>query len=167
MDNTQRKILANQYKILAKIESQNGYKELAKKFADLSLIYENGYSSLYVDDNIPQELSKEDCEFVINILDLYDKLNASFVKLKNSELSEEDVSFKGFDGNNESDLLNFAVFFINYPTSRFSFIKNRDITSLNSHSEKKDRYKKMLEAYINMGKPVSLNEEQIKEIINI
>lgn len=99
--------LANQFKILEKL-----YPEDAEHYAASGEIVEHGYSIEYGDvfSNIFPEMSFGECEYVYDVLDMHRALIGSFNELKEKDgLTLEDVSFKGFDGNNESKCLALAV----------------------------------------------------------
>ncbi|MFP1880409.1 YfbU family protein [Lonsdalea quercina] len=115
----------------------------------------------------------ESVKYVLDILQMW-----SIIEYSYSELSEEDKTilqrdaalfgnnprFKGFDGNNESELLVAAEFIIN-KLDRFHEFKGR---YLNSHATSVDGYDRMLKVFnkvfeSNMGQPLSL--EQLTAIL--
>lgn len=83
---------------------------------------------------------------VVNILDMYHLLELSYADLGEDEktgISEHDVQFGGFDGNNETSHMSTARFLIE-DMGRFERFKGR---SLNSHSPSVYRDLNMYEAF--------------------
>ena len=137
---TERQILYNQYQILSLLcPEESKYFELKMK------ILSNGYTSEYGDVvNFENEIPEEDCDFVYDVLSMYRDLYFSFDKLdEKSNISKDDVVFRGFDGNNECKYYVFASF----------LLKEKDIfnefadVGVNSHASRIDMYKKMLAVY--------------------
>lgn len=123
----------------------------------------------FKDQETPPEV-----KYVLDILQMW-----SIIEYSYSELSEEektilqrdaapfgdDPRFRGFDGNNESELLVAAEFIIN-KLDRFQEFKGR---YLNSHAPSVDGYDRMLKVFnkafeSNMGQPLSL--EQLTVILS-
>ena len=86
---------------------------------------------------------------VVDTLDMYDILEINFDRLSakdKARLKEEaepfgdDVKFRGFDGNNESEHFSIARFLVE-DMGRWSRFKKRD---MNSHSPAIDSYRRML-----------------------
>ncbi len=111
---------------------------------------------------------------VVQILNMWSIIERSYEKLppkardrveKEAEPFGENVAFRGFDGNNESEHLGIARFLIT-KMDRFSEFKNRD---LNSHSPGIGSYRRMLKAFEPINNSLSvefyLSAEQIIEIL--
>ncbi|MFJ5448843.1 YfbU family protein [Pectobacterium carotovorum] len=109
---------------------------------------------------------------VFDILDMWRVIEYSYGELSNEgkDTLAENIKpfsapvFRGFDGNNETDLLVAAEFIIN-KLDRFEEFKGRD---LNSHTHSVDGYLRMLGVFTpelrsNMGRPLSV--EQLSSIL--
>ena len=115
--------------------------------------------------------------FVVDVLDMWDFLEAAFEKLgddSKARLAEsadpfgKQVRFRGFDGNNESEYMSIAQFLIN-DLNRFSRFQDRK-HDLDSHHPTLETYGKMYRAFepirktLNSGKAMSV--EQLSEVLN-
>ncbi len=154
-----RLILLNQYLILEKLYPEN--KEYYEK---VKHILENGYELMY--DYIlrlPDPTSKEICQEVFDILEMYRNLNDSFRNLVDkSGIDKDDINFNGFDGNNEGDHLSLTDFLIN-EDNRYSEFKREE---LNSHYPTLKNYRNMLIKWKSKGGYHSLSQDEILNIIN-
>jgi uncharacterized protein YfbU (UPF0304 family) len=106
LSKVERLMLANQLRILEKLDSENA--DAYKKDRDIIV---HGYTIEYEDvfTDIYDEMSVEECRYVYDVLDLYRVLISSYDKLKDKQgLTLDDVKFLGFDGNNESKRWAFA-----------------------------------------------------------
>ena len=106
----ERLILANQYKILKKLENTSEYDEIIK-------ILEEGYEIFYDEilAHIYDELPKSECQLVWDILSFYDTIVEPYKQ--NNPNDNEIINhfysyFKGFDGNSEAEYLCFVRFLI-------------------------------------------------------
>ncbi|EPD5886849.1 TPA: YfbU family protein [Vibrio cholerae] len=158
--------LINQYKILAKL-----YPEDAEHYDELREILEEGYEIFYsmVDQWVCEDMPKEEGKFVLDILDLY-RFIEDYKRISKDEniIKHHRSSFRGFDGNNESEYMAFARFLI-IKQGKFSEQKDylRQNDNLNSHMPMVDIYKRMLEKWKALGKPYQLTAEQIQNILDI
>ncbi|MCR5554274.1 MAG: YfbU family protein [Bacteroidales bacterium] len=157
---TERLILQNQYLILEKLYPNEGYAMKRK-------IVENGYKSHYYElflSLTDKEMQEKDCKFVLDVLDMYKAIINSNNKL--GENSLEGIYFHGFDGNNESDLLGYAEFFV-FDLDRYRSIQEISGRSFNSNSEMRQKYEKMLDKWDsfkeNNNSP--LTKEQLEELL--
>ncbi len=72
--------------------------------AILNYMFEEGYELHYswITKHLSEGLKKEECTFVLDVLDMYGSFNLFFNELKKPErLTSELVKFPGFDRNNE------------------------------------------------------------------
>lgn len=102
----ERQILVNQFRILAHLDPKS-----AEDYEANATILARGYTVQYdhVLRQIYEEMPVEDCTYVFDVLDMFDMLLHSYRTLKDKEgLVEEDVRFRGFDGNNETKRWAFA-----------------------------------------------------------
>jgi uncharacterized protein len=138
----ERQTLINQFRILAKLEPES-----ATDYEDRIRILAAGYSIRYGEVfEVLEEMNLADCRYVYDVLDMYRILKYSFEKLKDKEgLTEEDVKFRGFDGNNESK----RYAFISYLRDEKLWAETlQEGGRLNSHSQiTMSLYPRMLSVY--------------------
>lgn len=160
----ERLILINQFNILEQMNPQDPY------FKNGREILENGYRNLYseITDILSDEMSEQDGDFVIDVLQMYRSLNDSYIKIKDKEnVSEEDLNFPGFDGNQEGKFYLFTKFYIQ-DFGRYAEFSDGKHGEFNSHSRMIPKYRRMLAEWREQaGRYESeLTIEQIKRIIN-
>ncbi len=177
LNKTQRLILLNQYQILSEITDDV---QMKKVYQNNIKILENGYARLYsvlyeLVEN--EELSRDDTEFINDVLDMYSKAMVSYEALneedKNEQL-EQLVRFKGFDLNDpqQSKFVGYIDFMIN-DYERWEDIKrfvDEGTIELNSHGFGLKREK--LENSVNKYKAIlkerdttgELTVEELKDI---
>jgi uncharacterized protein YfbU (UPF0304 family) len=95
----ERQTLINQYNILAKLDPDQ-----AEDYQNNVRILREGLTIKYDDVfDVWEEMSLDKCRYVYEVLDMFRFLRFSFDDLKDKQgLTEDDITFKGFDGNNES-----------------------------------------------------------------
>lgn len=134
-----RLIIANQYEILSRLADDDYEK---KQFENLRDIFVSGYSRYYslATDFYSDEVSDEECKFVIDVLSLYRDLYYSWLNDKEAQesISEKDVLFQGFDLNDEIEVKYFSFYkFLVESLGRFEEIKEliaeQKIEGYNSH----------------------------------
>jgi uncharacterized protein YfbU (UPF0304 family) len=135
----------------------------------LSTGYEGAYSwhaeRIYDDGDT---LSPEECTEVVDILDMYSGMQRAFDVLKDKSGIEKDLTFPGFDGNNETSQMTFADYFCRQ--GRFTDLKRGK--DWNSHFPSIDAYRRMLEVWRPLRKKLLerptplLTREEIIEILN-
>ncbi|HDR7595222.1 TPA: YfbU family protein [Bacillus mycoides] len=135
----ERLILANQYEILFRLAKDEDEKI---NFTNLRDIFTSGYSRYYshATEFFSEEVSPQECKFVIQVLNLYRDLY--FSRKRNKEaltsIAEENVLFKGFDLNDDvgSKYYSFYKFIVEqqggYDYIR-ELIKEGKIEGYNSH----------------------------------
>jgi uncharacterized protein len=157
LTDVERLILANQYEILSVLHEDEGYGNLAKQLRD-------GHEWLYGDfQNLAEVMPRSDAEHVLAVLDLYEALADSFESVTDkSGIEVHDVTFPGFDGNNESDYLSFSGALA--ASGRYVHILGKDGFK-NSHMPTTDIYRRMLEKHAQLGKPRLMTKEQIAEVV--
>ena len=116
----------------------------------------------YIDDkeNIVSE--------VVNILDMWLFLVLGYEKLSSKDKKEIDtaygeISFRGFDGNNETEHLGVAQFLVD-KLGRFQTFKNR---IFNSHMPTLQKYRSMLRVFLPIRETLVGRGLSAKEILNI
>lgn len=145
---TERRILANQYRILAALNEAERDSYEAKAEA-----LENGYELHYDDPHFTKDedaLAAADSREVIDILAMFDDLFVSFDKLTDrAGLEEEDLAFPGFDGNQETERMAYARYFCERfeGGGRFKSLRRAKGFDYNSHAPGLPRYRAMLREY--------------------
>ena len=160
--------LYNQYTILQKLSQIQGDEHEAEFYGLRAKIVSEGYLYDYymLTECISDDFSLEDAKLVWDTLDMYSAIYFSYNRLENPKLTKEQIHFDGFDGNYETRSLFYCMFIIN-DLGRYSEFSGKVIDDFNSHSQRCDKYKAMIEKWNDMGKPYELNEEQIEELIKI
>lgn len=135
----ERLILTNQYEILAGL-SKNDFE--IRKNKNLAEIFKKGYSRNYCDatSDFSEELSPEECQFVVDVLDLYRDLYWSWEKSTEIQdsIEKRNILFPGFDMNDPKEVryLTYCRFMVE-DQGKWGEIKqlidNEEIEGLNSH----------------------------------
>lgn len=164
MNNNERLILLNQYEILSRLEPDN------EKHQHCIEILSNGYEVLYseVTDVLSEPLSASMGEFVIDVLQMYRSITFSYDRLEDKGgITLRNVAFKGFDGNEEGKLYTFARFYLE-DFNRFAELLENEHMDFNSHSNKVNKYSRMLEVWNELAEryDAKLTVEQIQQILN-
>ena len=135
----------------------------------------NGWALTWAYDelNSPESENPEKVSFVADVLDMWELLEQSYAALtptqrellaQTAKLPEEGVEFRGFDGNNESDLREIATIFIN-DLDRWNHFSGR---GLNSHGRTTPMHERMLDAYrrVTANGYGLLDVEDLAEVMN-
>lgn len=149
----ERVILANQYEILGKLNNEKTYLDLAENLRD-------GHEWIYDQKiSVSPIFTKEQSDFVVSILDLYEVIQDSFDALSDKgSLTEDRVKFPGFDGNNEGEYKRFFSALVE--NDQFAHVK----ANTNSHMQKISTYKNMLDKWESLGKGYTLSLDDIEAI---
>ena len=140
-----RLILINQFRILASLN-----KNEADHYEELIDILENGYSIFYsqLDQWIADDTPEDEGRFVLEILELYRRIEEVKRVFKDPKIMLHQFSFfHGFDGNNETQYMNFCRFLIEKQgkfQEQKQYLINND--NLNSHTPMIEKYRRMLNA---------------------
>lgn len=136
-------------------------------------MYENIFDDLGLYDSI---LSKEDCEKVWDILEMYRGIIYSYNRLVEDNtvaiLTKDDVAFPGFnEHNDESKMMLFVRYFIG-KMGRFSEISSISHPDFNSHVPMLQRYEDMLKIWNGYFKekdqnPYLMSESQICDLLKV
>lgn len=114
----------------------------------------------------------ENAEFVASVMDMWSFIEDSYVELSKSDKDlvaaeagplGKNPKFKGFDGNNEFELMAIAMHFID-GMNRFKSFKGR---SMNSHAPMVRRYRQMLQVFEPIRDSLLGGELSAKQIIAI
>lgn len=168
-----RLILVNQYRILQKL-SKEGY-EIDNYEVKISALL-NGFTLHYddlFDEFSENELSKEESRYVLDVLELYRGIIFSYTRLCGenavSKLTDDDVAFPGFDGNEETKYLAYARYFIE-DLERYDELKQyRASWDYDSHMNTTHRYETMLKEFnkIDFQYRYCMSEEQILKLLQM
>ena len=100
LNNFERLLLMNQYRILSLLDQSN-----AEHYNKLRDALEHGYVASYRDDlfaGIRDGLSVEQCAFVLEVMNMYDALQRSYDALDDKQgIEEERTKFPGFESDYE------------------------------------------------------------------
>jgi len=161
---TERLLLANQCKILAKL-----YPDNAGEYNLKTEIVEAGHIDLYDElfSRIGEGTSREVSEETHDILNMYGAINNVVESLSEDEknrLNLRAIRFEGFDGNHDKH-----YFFMKFMIEKTDLYEEYRNTPLNSHSQASlMKYRRMLAAY----KPIieannyTLEAGNLSDIIN-
>lgn len=134
--------------------------------------YEYHYSDVF-DCLFDEELSADGCREVLDILEMYRGIIYSYINLKREgiqlSLTEDDIRFPGFDGNNEGKQMSYTEYFIK-DLGRYDEIEQLSHGYYNSHWPKLGDYRTMLEKWQEYKNTLSnrymMSEQQIKDLLN-
>lgn len=160
MDKLKRYELINQLLILEKL-----YPEDADYYSKNRKALENGYELHYswLTENISDGLSEKQCGEVLDILDMYRSITFSWQRLHKDIEIPDNLKFRGFDGNNETELMGYVQYFI-IDLGRFDELTyGKEFPYLNSHCQMLDKYQRMLAVWRQYH--FDLTEEQISLIM--
>lgn len=176
LSKVERLILSNQFQILSKEENDYYSKETCENFSTILL---EGYEILYDDifTGMDEIVTSEKGRFVLDVLNMYRTISNSYLELskKGTDLTERDIAFKGFDGNNETGEYSFLRFVIK-DYNRFNDLEENEFMKFNSHRPSIEQYEKQLDTYNNIISSkkeknpfnyFNLTEEDIKNILEI
>ncbi len=154
-------LLYNQYEILKSL-----YPKDKERYELKQEIIFNGYEYNYDElGDFTDTMSMEKSKYVFNILSMIDSLQISYSNLSltdQKEIDEKSIEFKGFDGNDESDLYCYSMFIIE-DLKRYEGLK---VDDFNSHSKMITTYDTMYEKWSGYGNKTKLSLEAIRDIIS-
>ncbi|WLP09468.1 YfbU family protein [Enterobacter hormaechei] len=123
-----------------------------------------------------EEASKQDREFVIDILNMYRGLSAAIRKLPEDtqqslterfelRMIDKNIQIPGFDGNNEAQYFSIVEAFLKFDR----YVEQKEPIE-NTHNETVDDYSKMLAEYKKLDAPnrlFNLNAEEISSVLRL
>ena len=167
LDEFQRLTLINQYSILLDLANLRNDEHSVEKYKQYIKILECGYSGEYSIflEGLSDEFSKEDSDLVWDILQIYSNIQYSYRKIKNPKIAESKIRFAGFDGNNEIKYYAFCNFVL-FDLNRFDELTEGGRCDFNSHCRCCEKYKKMQQKWISMGRPFELSEDDILNLLS-
>lgn len=135
----------------------------------------HGYTLHYNDlfnEFYEEELSIEECRYVLSILEMYRGIIYSYIELERNNqlksLKQSDICFPGFDGNDdkESSYLGYSRYFVR-DLGRYDEISERTLDDFNSHCKMCEKYDRMLamwNKFDSIGR-YKMSEERIKDLL--
>ncbi|SOH93742.1 hypothetical protein SAMN06273572_102420 [Monaibacterium marinum] len=144
------------------------YPEEATNFVHNRTALENGFTLHYdwIFENLRDELSKEECQELLDILDMYRAITFSLRELDEGDVLHEHhlAKFRGFDGNKEGQLMAYVRYFI-VDLDRYDELKYEKLPSFNSHTSMLNTYREMLSRWSAAEKKHILSREQICTVL--
>ncbi|TCJ98896.1 hypothetical protein EV694_1328 [Volucribacter psittacicida] len=161
MTATQRLILANQYKLMALLDSDN-----AQKYQRLEIIVRGGFGlELKELDKEFSDLSEQDCRLVLDTLEMYNALQVSYNHLKDkSAISEHRLTFPGYCAVREKKYLNYLRFITGVEGKYTEFMHCTH--GCDSQIPMNEKYRKMLEALRACPHEYHLSAAEIQKILD-
>lgn len=158
---SERLILSNQYKILEGL-----YPDQANEYKKHRKIVEDGYTLNYeeISRHIFDELTANGCREVLDILNMFYALQASYQALENKEGIT--IRFPGFDGNNETKRMEYTRFYITELQRFTELIDIAESPDFNSHRQTLRLYRLMLDMWDQCAEKNNLTREEIERIIS-
>lgn len=162
----ERLMLYNQYEILKLLNPNE--KEYYERDQEILINgFKYNYDSLV--DSFMDETPEEVSQFVIDVLQMYRVLNNSYDVLNDDEKAQidlYDISFKGFDGNDEIDYYVYAKFYIE-KLDNFGELKESEYYAINSHSNMLKKYSRMVSLWkeVKLSRYNNLSLKDMKYII--
>lgn len=159
----ERLILLNQYRLMAMIEPDSPeHKKAVEALTDGHALPIQALAEWVLDG-----LNDVDCRFVIHTMAMYDALQRSYKALPAGQktIKSSEVSFRGFDGNNETEFMSYARFVVEYE-GRFTYLlpQNNDF---NSHMPTVNRYRSQLTIWQeHLDESYELTAEQMRRILD-
>lgn len=158
LSNFERLSLINQFRTLALLDKSD-----APTYLRHAKALERGYSGQYEFlENLSPEMSQEDCDFVVDVLDMYDALQTSVTQLgAGAGIADSKVRFLGFDGNNEGRFMGYSRFIVE--GGQFDYLDmNKDH---NSHMPMVQSYKQMLKKWRALGESHAMPAGDVSAVL--
>jgi hypothetical protein len=139
---TERWILSNQCLILAKL-----YPEEEKHYDDIREALDSGYERHYAPEHITKNedaiMSEDECQEVLDILNMFRSLTFDFKHLTDRDgIDESRLAFDGFDGNEETKHMTYVRYYCSLEGGRFTDVVR--VHDVNSHARRLPHYRAML-----------------------
>lgn len=161
MNNAQRLILSNQYKMMAMMDPEN-----AERYRRQQTIIERGFGLQMRElDRDFGELPEDICRRVIDMMEMYHALRISFDNLKNAaDIDARRIHFLGFDAATEARYLSYVRFLVN-TEGRYTHFDSGS-HGFNSQTTMWDKYVRMLGAWHGCPRQYHLSEVEINQVLN-
>lgn len=164
LEKKERLLLINQYLILEKLDPEN-----ASDYEEIRVALEYGYEDEYKHfiEELRDPMTETECGIVQDTLNLYRVLTFSYNLLESpTDLTQEDIAFQGFDGNNEGNLYSYAKYLME-TRLLYQELPENPHHAFNSHRRMQSKYIAMLQEFEIMKKDGAdmLSEDEIKKIL--
>jgi uncharacterized protein YfbU (UPF0304 family) len=163
MTNKERLAFIYQLKIMEAL-----YPDEATDFAQQRTALEEGFVLHYdwMFESLREELSREQCQEILDILDMYRAITFGLRNLDEGDALREHylAKFRGFDGNNEGQLMAYVRYFI-VDLDRYDELKESKLPSFNSHTPMLANYQGMLLRWQALERKFELSREQIAAVL--
>lgn len=144
------------------------YPEEATDFAQKRTALEDGFTLHYswLTENLNDEMSEDQCREILDILDMYRAITFNIGVLDEGDPLRKHhlAKFRGFDGNNESQLMAYVRYFI-IDLERYDELRHGKLPSFNSHTPMLDTYQSMLERWKAIASKFQMSREQIAMVL--
>jgi hypothetical protein len=163
MTKIERLLLANQFRILAKLTPTTE----ASHYDTMIEIVEQGYTGEYpsLTNAFSNELSEAICDEVAEILNMHRFLGDAYSALADhTSVDAGKTKFRGFDRNEENMHYRYADFQI-YKLGHWKESANAD-NDVDSHYPMLDRYRRMLSRWKATTNPHKLTSDELMQIID-
>ena len=162
LSRTERLILGNQYRILELLDPQDAARHRRAQEV-LRGGFETEYESIFEQVAEKQELSKEDCHYVIDTLRMFVALREAYAALDDkSEINQNRLRFEGFDGNHEGQHVEFARY-LGHEEPRFAAVQE-GTDGCNSHRRLFSLYCRMVDEWRKSANPLTLTRADVVRI---
>lgn len=158
-----RVLFINQYEILKVLDADN-----ADHYEELIEILTNGYAIFFskVDEWVFDEMDVSQGRLVLDTLDMYRAFANHFRENPGSPSAQHDwATFRGFDGNEETEYMSFACFLIE-KQGKFDEQRENENVGFNSHSPSLPKYRRMLAAWQDNDRAFDLDAAQVAQILD-
>lgn len=159
----ERLLLVNQFLILEKL-----YPDEADYFEKHRIALQQGFQLHYkwIFENIWEDFPEDECKKVLDALDLYRGIVSSFDALQDKDgLTESEIRFPGFDGNNESHHLSYTRYFIVDLNRYEELIRGQEYPDFNSHCPMLEKYTRMSSIWQSWGRPHNMTASKLRELL--
>lgn len=159
--------LINQFLILERL-----YPDEAEYYSRHRKALEEGYVLHYkwIFEHLHPEMSESECREVLDILEMYRAITWAYFDAHNTkQVDDHKYRFSGFDGNEESEQLAYASYFI-VDLDRYSELNyDKEFPSFNSHCPMMPKYRAMLDEWNKIGKPqnMKLSLSKVDELLAV
>lgn len=161
----ERWILVNQYRILETLyENEREELSLARRALDNG--FELEYESIIPLHPQNESLDCQQCQLVVDILEMFRALRRSYDSLSEEErdgITENAITFQGFDGNNETEEWAYCI----YLRDQGRWQESLQDSDCNSHTRLLDHYCEMLMRWKSLPEQWCLNRQHIFMILGM
>jgi len=122
------------------------YPEEADYYEKNRIALEQGYKAHYktIFEHLWNEMPEESTKEVLDILEMHRAITWSYADLNKNSEADSKYSFRGFDGNEESEQLSYCHYFIVNLERYQELVQNPEYPDFNSHCNMLPKYRRML-----------------------